>query len=347
MSRAKVVQTVHGLDQDRSKWGRVASTTLGVGCWLSARVPDATVVVSRSLEEHYRVHYGRQTHYICNGVDQPDPAIADGTLAARGLVPGSYVLFVGRLVPEKAPDLLLRAFRRIGGDDMKLVLAGGSSFTAGYVESLESLAAQDPRVVMTGYVHGIELAELYAGAAVFVLPSAVEGMPLTLLEAAAHGTPILASDIPPHREMLGADQAGRRMFRSGDEHDLTRRLRAILDRRHTELVGAGETALWVHKVFNWGHRRRAALRPVPRAGVRRAEAQLRDHRRPHRPRRTPHRAAGRRAPDRRARPPTEPPTDQPARRGPEPVQPGTTVTGRRSQAPESSSPPTIAKPARR
>jgi glycosyltransferase involved in cell wall biosynthesis len=251
-SRAKVVQTIHGLDQDRSKWGRLASSVLGLGCWMSARVPDATVVVSRSLQQHYRAAYGRHTSYICNGVDAVDMDIPPGeTLQRHGLTRGDYLLFVGRLVPEKAPDLLLRAFRRLARPDLRLVIAGGSSFTAEYVWSLRTLARRDTRVVMTGYLHGEPLEELYANAAAFVLPSDVEGMPLTLLEAAAHGTPILASDIDPHREMLGVSAPGRRLFRRGDEDDLVATLEAMLADPVPEVAGAHETRLMVHKEFSW------------------------------------------------------------------------------------------------
>lgn len=251
-SRAKVVQTVHGLDQTRSKWGPLASSVLGFGAWLSARVPDATVVVSRALQDHYRTAYGRATTYICNGVDTRDAYVPAGaTLRRLRLRPGRYVLFVGRLVPEKAPDLLMRAFARLAGDDLRLVVAGGSSFTDDYVWTLRMLARCDRRVLMPGYLHGAPLAELYANAAVFVLPSDVEGMPLTLLEAASHGIPLLASDIAPHVEVLGAGGPGRRVFRQGDEDDLLHALTTVLAQPEVELVGAQETRASVTEEFSW------------------------------------------------------------------------------------------------
>lgn len=249
-SRAKVVQTVHGLDQDRAKWGRFATAVLSTGCWMSARVPDATVVVSRSLQDHYTERYGKPTVYIPNGVERRGGFEVDQIRDAYGLEAGSYVLFVGRLVPEKAPDLLLRAFRDVK-TDLRLVIAGGSSFTDEYVTSLERLAADDDRVLLTGYVHGQTLDELYANAALFVLPSDVEGMPLTLLEAAAHGAPILASDIPPHLEVLGADAPGRRLFRQGDHGDLTLRLESALADPGTELLGGAQLRSRIHRDFNW------------------------------------------------------------------------------------------------
>lgn len=225
--RAKVALTVHGRDGERAKWGRGARTVLTAAEWLSARVPDATIVVSEDLARHYREAHHRPTDVIANGVDPGVPREPDQIRTRWGLEAGSYVLFVGRLVPEKAPDLLLRAFRRIPGD-RRLVIAGGSSFTDDYVRSLEREAAGDPRVVLAGYVYGDTLRELYTNAAAFVLPSFLEGLPLTLLEAASYGTPVVASDIAPHREIVRSSGPGHRLFRAGSEQGLAEALGGAL-----------------------------------------------------------------------------------------------------------------------
>jgi glycosyltransferase involved in cell wall biosynthesis len=236
LSHAKVVLTVHGLDNERSKWGRAARAVLGTAHWMSARVPDATVVVSRALAEHYASTFARATSYIPNGVEEPSPRPepgADGTLTRLGLTPGRYALFVGRLVPEKAPDQLLTAFRSVPGE-IPLVIAGDSSFTDGYVARLRAQAAADPRVMLPGYVYGDALAELYAGAGVFVLPSLLEGLPLTLLAAASYGVPVVASDIAPHREVIGAGSPGARLYPAGDVGALTAALTRVIGRGTAE-----------------------------------------------------------------------------------------------------------------
>ena len=250
-SPARVVQTIHGLDDQRAKWGSGASAVLRGGGWLSARVPDATVVVSRTLADHYRTRYGRETTYIPNGVEPPTCTPAPRQISTRfGLGGGDYVLFVGRLVPEKAPDLLLRAFRRLPGD-VRLVIAGGSSFTDRYTDELAALAARDQRVVMPGYVYGETLAELYANAAAFVLPSYVEGLPLTLLEAASYGTPVVASAIGPHVEVMDNDGPGRRLVPPGDEDALAAALREAFDGGEKERTGAAELRDHVLAEYSW------------------------------------------------------------------------------------------------
>jgi glycosyltransferase involved in cell wall biosynthesis len=205
-----------------------ASAALRAAEYLVTRVPHRTVVVSKDLHEHFS-QLGRQTSYIPNGVSPPAPS-SPAALEAFGLSPGRYVLFVGRLVPEKAPDLLIRAFSRLE-TDMQLVIVGGSSFSDAYVKEVEALAAGDRRVRLIGYQFGERLNALYAHARLFVLPSALEGLPLTLLEAAAHGCPVLTSDIPPHVEVLRAASGGvpaKLLFRSGDEENLVQALRQRL-----------------------------------------------------------------------------------------------------------------------
>lgn len=205
-SRSGVVQTVHGLDQERGKWGRGARSILELAHWLSARVPDETVVVSRALRDHYLERFGKQVHYIPNGMTQPEPVASDG-LAELGVTPQQYVLYVGRIVPEKAVAELLEAYRGIDSS-VKLVVAGDSSFTDDYNGRVRRMAAQDPRVVLAGYTFGDRLNCLYQHARLFVQPSLVEGLPLTLLEAVSHALPVVASDIPPHLEVLDPSGSG-------------------------------------------------------------------------------------------------------------------------------------------
>lgn len=249
-SDTKVVQTIHGLDDQRAKWGKVSQALLRTAGWMSARVPQATIAVSKALAEHYANRHRRKAHYIPNGVAAPTFTAASEITERFGLEGGDYLLYVGRLVPEKAPDLLLRAFRRIPGDT-KLVIAGGTSFTNSYTTQLQELAAADPRVIMPGYVYGSTLAELYTNAAAFVLPSYLEGLPLTLLEAASYGLPLVASAIPPHLEVLGESGPGRRVFLPGDEDALMYALRVSLrnleaDREAAALFGEG-----VRKRYDW------------------------------------------------------------------------------------------------
>ncbi|MGL5931139.1 MAG: glycosyltransferase family 4 protein, partial [Dermatophilaceae bacterium] len=242
LTRRRVVLTVHGLDHQRAKWRGPATSVLALAHRLSGRVPHSVVTVSRALTEHYDTEFGCEPVYVPNGV--PEPVLAplpDRLRTECGLEPGRYVLFVGRVVPEKRPDLLVEAARSLP-DDVKVVIVGGSAFTDGYLAELTALAGGDPRIVMPGFLYGDELAGVYQHAALFVQPSDLEGLPLTLLEAASYGIPVLASDIDPHREVLAPCRCdAHRTFPRGDLDALAAALAAMWhDRERLRQAAAGE-----------------------------------------------------------------------------------------------------------
>lgn len=217
----KVVVTVHGLDWRREKWGRAAATFLRACEWSATRFPHATIVVSRTLEEHFRAQGGATVRFIPNGTVLPGPA-PSGPLDSLGLAPGRYVLFVGRLVPEKGLHVLLRAHRE-AVPEWPLVIAGEGHFTDDYVTECRSLAGENARFL--GAVYGETLAALQQHAAVVVVPSSLEGLSIALLEAMSFGRAVLASDIPENAEVVeGAGET----FRRGDAADLGRALRNLL-----------------------------------------------------------------------------------------------------------------------
>jgi glycosyltransferase involved in cell wall biosynthesis len=214
----KVVVTFHAQDAKRPKWGRLASRVLRVGEWMAVRAPNATVCVSETLSAKLTERYQKRIEFIPNGVSLVEGS-DDSILSELGLEPGQYLLFAGRLVPEKGCHYLVRAWKA-SGTDMKLVVAGDSSFSPDYIRSLQAEPAC-AGVVFPGYVYGERLASLFRSAALFVLPSDLEGLPIVLLEALGYGTPVLASDITPNVEVLGTYG---RTFSAGSTDDLAAEL---------------------------------------------------------------------------------------------------------------------------
>ena len=217
----KTVVTVQGLDWQRKKWGRIAATVLRLGERAAARLPDATMVVSRVLEEHFRARYGAETVYVPNGTTVRERRTASQVLE-WGLEPGNYILFLGRFSPEKNCHLLVEAFEKID-TPVKLVLAGGSSYSDAYANELRGHRSE--RVKVLDWVSGDALEELLGNAMLFVLPSDLEGMSLALLDAMGVGVCVLASDIPENREAV--EGAGF-TFKHGDVNDLERMLRLLI-----------------------------------------------------------------------------------------------------------------------
>lgn len=213
----KTVVTIQGLDWQRAKWGALAARILRWGEYAAVTLPHASMVVSRTLQNYYLDRYRRDTIYVPNG---GVPSRRDGCsrLARWNLLPDDYILFLGRLSPEKNCHLLIDAFEKIQ-TGMKLVLAGGSSHTDTYIESLRNHASD--RIRFLPWVSGSDLDELLANAALFVLPSELEGLSLALLDAMASGVCVLASDIPENREAV--EGAGF-TFQRGNRQDLARML---------------------------------------------------------------------------------------------------------------------------
>ena len=217
----KTVVTVHGLDWQRKKWGKFARWVLRLGEWAAVQMPNSTIVVSRTLRDYYRTRYKVETIFIPSGTEIRERR-ANGRLRDWGLQSGRYVLFLGRFSPEKNCDLLIRAFARVEGD-FKLVLAGGSSYSDPYVAELRN--RQTDRILLLDWVGGEALDELLTNAALFVMPSDIEGLSLAVLDAMGAGVCVLASDVAENRELV--DGVGF-TFRHGDEQDLGRMLRLLL-----------------------------------------------------------------------------------------------------------------------
>jgi glycosyltransferase involved in cell wall biosynthesis len=227
----RTLVTVHGLDWQRSKWGRFARWALRWGELAAIRMPNATIVVSQTLQKYYESRYGAHTTFIPNGT-RILPRSASTILSQWGLEAGRYVLFLGRFSPEKNCHLLIRAFEQIE-EEMKLVLAGGSSHSDSYINELRR--HQSDRILLLDWVSGEALDALLTNAMLFVLPSDMEGLSMALLDAMGAGVCVLTSDVPENRELV--DGVGF-TFRSGDENDLARMLRWLIsDERTRENTG--------------------------------------------------------------------------------------------------------------
>lgn len=212
---SKVVVTCHGLDWQRAKWGKFSTRLLKLGESVAVHNAHEIGVVSEELRNYFWYRHGRQTTYIRNAPADyraSDPTFAFGR--EQGFTPKRYVLFLGRLVPEKRPDLLIQVFKKLSPPDWKLLLVGNASHTNGYVNQLRALADGNPDIHFVGELIGKRLAEIVRGAGLFVLPSTIEGLPLALLEAMKENIPVIASSIPVHQEIVGIERG--LLFEEGD-----------------------------------------------------------------------------------------------------------------------------------
>jgi glycosyltransferase involved in cell wall biosynthesis len=227
LTGSKTVVTVHGLDWQREKWGKFARWFLRQCEGPAAHLPDRTIVVSKTLRQHFQEAHHCDAAFIPNGTNLPQPRPAKKILQL-GLTPNKYVLFVGRLVPEKGVHYLCEAFSQID-TDMTLALVGGLSFSQGYVDILKKY--ESDRIRLLDYVFGESLEELWSNAYCVVQPSTMEGLSIALLEALSYSRCVLISDIPENMEV--AEECSMH-FKSKDVADLKAKLERLI--REPELV---------------------------------------------------------------------------------------------------------------
>jgi glycosyltransferase involved in cell wall biosynthesis len=228
-----VVATIHRLDWDTEKWGKFAKRFLKFGEYISITAPQRTIAVSEDLKNYVQDKYDKTAIHLGHGADLPQPKSPHLIKDKYHLEGKDYILFMGRLVPEKRVDWLIRAYKelieKIPETKLpKLVIAGGSSATPEYVEKLQNMGEGLSNIIFTGYVTGTEKEELLSNAMLFSLPSHLEGFPIVLIEARSYGLCCLVSDIPPHKEAIKDNQDGL-LFKSDDFSDLVKKLQELIE----------------------------------------------------------------------------------------------------------------------
>lgn len=245
--RIPVVATIHGLDWQRSKWGGFASAVLKFGERMAAHHANDMIVLSKNMQEYFRKTYGRETLFIPNGINRPVIKEAEKIGEKYGLEKDSYILFLARIVPEKGLHYLIEAFSKIE-TEKKLVIAGGISHSQEYMDKIRSMASKDARIIMTDFVQGQVLEELCSNAYVFVLPSDVEGMAVSLLEAMSYGNCCLVSDISENVEVV---EEYAPHFKKGNVEDLREKLEMLLREPGTVKSYKEKSADYICEKYNW------------------------------------------------------------------------------------------------
>ena len=241
------VATIHGLDWQRSKWGNFASKVLKSGERMAAKHADEVIVLSQNMQVYFREVYQRETHFIPNGINCPEIRANSLIKETYGLEKDGYLLFLARIVPEKGLHYLIEAFGQVK-TSKKLVIAGGSSHSHEYMDKIRSMAAQDNRIIMTDFVHGQCLEELYSNAYLFVLPSDVEGMALGLLEAMSFGNCCVVSDIEENKEVVEEHAV---TFQKGNVQDLKEKLQQLIDSPEEVLKYKKTSQEFICEKYNW------------------------------------------------------------------------------------------------
>jgi glycosyltransferase involved in cell wall biosynthesis len=221
----RVVFTDHGPDYDRQKWGKLAKFILRLGEKWGGRWANEVIVISEVIKNIISTRCKRESNLIYNGVPVPELSKSYDFLNRIGVKPGQYLLAVARFVPEKGLTDLVEAFKQLAFD-LQLVIAGDADHESNYSRELKKRAATDDRIILTGYIRGENLNQVFSHARLFVLPSYHEGLPIALLEAMSYGLPVLVSDIPANKEVNLPEEC---YFRCGDIDSLVDKIKSLIE----------------------------------------------------------------------------------------------------------------------
>ena len=219
LSGAKVVFTYHNVSYTQKKWNKFARYFLTISEKISLTWSDYIIFISDVIRSEMKERYNiseERSKIVFNGVRLPEKPSESDYLKELGIEKDGYILGVGRFMEEKGFDYLIKAFKATGKKNIKLVLAGDTDYPTEYSSRLKKLAL-DNDVILTGFVKGEKLKQLFAFARLFVISSFSEGLPIALLEAMSYDLDVLASDIPANLE-IRLDRED--YFRTGDEDAL-------------------------------------------------------------------------------------------------------------------------------
>lgn len=227
----RCIVTIHGIDWARDKWKHgFGSRYIKFGEYIAAKYADEVIVLSEKVQKYFKKFYDRDTVLIPNGVMTHENRKANLITQKFGLHKDEYICALSRLTEEKGIHFLIEAYKELK-TDKKLVIAG-----------------DDPNIIFTGFVSGQTLEEIYSNAYVYVLPSKLEGMPLSLLEAMSYGNCVIGSDIAEIADVV-EDKAI--LFKKANVEDLKEKLQMVCD--DVELVEKykSEASGYICGRYNW------------------------------------------------------------------------------------------------
>lgn len=249
----KVICTIHGLDWQRAKWEGFAKKYLKFGEYAAVNFPLETISVSQTLLPYFKEKYNKDVIYIPNGVYKMEYTKPDKIFKQYGLKKNSYILFVARLTKEKGVHYLIEAYNKLKSNkNLKLVIVGGSEYNKEkeYIDYLKKISSGNKNIIFTGALDYEYLKELYTNAYIYVLPSEIEGLPISLLEAMSSGNLCVTSDIDENSIIIKDYGI---LFKSKDADDLSKKLDEIIEKDfiNMEQFSKERISKYIESEFNW------------------------------------------------------------------------------------------------
>jgi glycosyltransferase involved in cell wall biosynthesis len=221
----KTVITYHSPNYEHSKWNCWQKKIIRFSEYCALKFARQVIFVNQTQYKKFGGKYFHKSCWIPNGVMPPVFSESNRYIQSLGLTEKKYILAVGRITPEKGFDYLIKAYKQMKSTDFRLVIAGGSDHPTAFSKQITELAKKN-NVILTGFVTGEPLNQLYTHAGLFALPSYNEGFSIALLEAMSYRLPVIVSDIPANKE-VGLDNDA--YFQTGNETQLAEKLANLID----------------------------------------------------------------------------------------------------------------------
>jgi len=242
----KTLVQLHGLEWQRSKWGLIGKSFLWLNQFTAAYFPNVISAVSKVQKNYFESKFKKKVHFIPPGINPPTPKPLNHAIKYN-VKPNEYMFFAARLVREKGAHYLIEAFNKIHSK-LQLVIAGDAEHEEKYKIELSELAKGNPNIIFTGFIQGELLEEFFSNAYIFVQPSEIEGLPISLLEAMSYGNCCVASDIPENIEAM--EDYGY-LFKTKNSDSLAEVITRL--ERNSDLVKSKKNLAKYHvtKNYNW------------------------------------------------------------------------------------------------
>lgn len=245
----RVVITLHGAAWENISYGVISRFITKFAAVLGILLADGVTAVSLPLKDELSKKYKRNIVLTPIGVQESNRFSTLEILSKYDLMPDEYILFLGRLEKVKRIDWLIRAYLKIE-PNYKLVIAGDSN-ERNYKNYIKNLARFNKNIIFTGYVKGRLKDALLSNCRFFVLPSIIEGMPVSILEAISYEKACLASDIPVHKWLI-EDLITGYLFKTNDFDDFVKKLKILITLDIETIKEMGRLAYAsAQNRFNW------------------------------------------------------------------------------------------------
>lgn len=247
--RKKVIITLHGAAWKNISYSKLERSIIKFASLIGIKLSNAVTTVSLPLKKELEELHKMNILLTPVGTNSMNYFSRDYALAQFNLRPNKYILFLGRLEKVKRIHWIIKAFRHIN-PCINLVIAGDAE-DRGYKDYLYELSKGDKRITFTGFVEGKLKEEFLSSCLFFVLPSFIEGMPVSLLEAMSHRKVCLVSDIPAHKWIIKNYETGF-LFKHDSFEDFLGKMRNLINMPHEAISKIGtEAQRFVETNFDW------------------------------------------------------------------------------------------------